>query len=88
MKRPRGNGLARKLSDILADAPRPMLLGDIEAALDFENATSEIMSVLIKLQRAGKVTTSLRERDGPGRRVAKAYELCKMPLDYGGSHHT
>ncbi|OVE46702.1 hypothetical protein CBW21_17550 [Chromobacterium violaceum] len=57
-----------------------MLLGEIEAALDFENAASEIMSVLVKLQRAGKVTTSLRERDGPGRRIARAYALCENSL--------
>jgi hypothetical protein len=80
MKRPRGNGLARKLADLLADAPRPMLLGEIEAALDFAHQPAEIMSVLIKLHRAGKVTASLRERQGPGRRMAKAYYLAQPPL--------
>lgn len=75
MKRPRGNGLARKLADVLAVAPRPMLLGEIEAALDFEFQPAEIMSVLVKLRRVGKVTANLRERDGPGRKQAKAYSL-------------
>ncbi len=75
MKRPRGHGLARKLADVLADAPRPMLLGELEAALDFEHQPAEIMSVLVKLRRAGKVMASEREREGPGRRVAKAYAL-------------
>ncbi|MDC7704030.1 hypothetical protein [Vogesella indigofera] len=75
MKRPRGHGLARKLADVLADAPRPMLLGELEAALDFEHQPAEIMSVLVKLRRAGKVTASEQEREGPGRRVAKAYGL-------------
>jgi len=80
MKRPRGNGLSRKLTDLLADAPRPMLLGEIEAALDFEHQPAEIMSVLVKLKRAGKVITSERQREGPGRRVAQAYELTSNQL--------
>lgn len=80
MKRPRGSGLARKLTDVLVDSPRPMLLGEIEAALDFEHTSAEIMSVLVKLQRAGKVTASLREREGPGRRMARAYTLASLPL--------
>ncbi|KMJ53783.1 hypothetical protein ACG97_05920 [Vogesella sp. EB] len=80
MKRPRGHGLARKLADVLADAPRPMLLGELEAALDFEHQPAEIMSVLVKLRRAGKVTTNLQEREGPGRRVARAYHLTQNAL--------
>lgn len=80
MKRPRGNGLSRKLTDLLADAPRPMLLGEIEAALDFMHSPAEVMSVLVKLTRAGKVEASLRERDGPGRRVARAYSLADNAL--------
>lgn len=80
MKRPRGNGLASKLADVLAVAPRPMLLGEIEAALDFEYQPAEIMSVLVKLRRVGKVTANLRERDGPGRRQARAYTLAPTPL--------
>ena len=80
MKRPRGHGLARKLADVLADAPRPMLLGELEAALDFEHQPAEIMSVLVKLRRAGKVTASEREREGPGRRVARAYHLTQNAL--------
>lgn len=75
MKRPRGHGLARKLADVLAVAPRPMLLGELEAALDFEHQPAEIMSVLVKLRRSGKVVASLREREGSGRRVAMAYKL-------------
>lgn len=80
MKRPRGNGLARKLTDVLADAPRPMLLAELEAALDFEHQPAEIMSVLVKLQRSSKITASLREREGPGRRVARAYALKENAL--------
>lgn len=80
MKRPRGHGLARKLADVLADAPRPMLLGELEAALDFEHPPAEIMSVLVKLRRTGKVTAAMREREGPGRRVAKAYSLASNSL--------
>lgn len=80
MKRPRGNGLARKLADVLAVAPRPMLLGEIEAALDFEFQPAEIMSVLVKLRRVGKVTANLREREGPGRKMAKAYSLSNTEL--------
>lgn len=80
MKRPRGHGLARKLADVLAVAPRPMLLGELEAALDFEHLPAEIMSVLVKLRRAGKVAASLREREGPGRRVARAYKLTDNAL--------
>lgn len=80
MKRPRGHGLARKLADVLADAPRPMLLGELEAALDFEHQPAEIMSVLVKLGRSGKVTATLREREGPGRRLAKEYSLAQPPL--------
>lgn len=81
MKRPRGNGLARKLADVLAVAPRPMLLGEIEAALDFEYQPADIMSALVKLRRAGKVTADMRERDGPGRRLAKSYILKETPLN-------
>ncbi|RKQ61222.1 hypothetical protein C8E02_0989 [Vogesella indigofera] len=80
MKRPRGHGLARKLADVLADAPRPMLLGELEAALDFEHQPAEIMSVLVKLQRAGKVTANLREREGPGRKQARAYAITQNQL--------
>lgn len=80
MKRPRGNGLASKLTDVLADAPRPMFLGELEGALDFEHQPAEIMSVLVKLTRAGKVTASLRDREGPGRRVARAYSLKENAL--------
>lgn len=81
MKRPRGNGLARKLADVLAVAPRPMLLGEIEAALDFEYLPGEVMSALVKLQRAGKVTKASHLRDGPGRKLANAYYLTGTALD-------
>lgn len=80
MKRPRGNGLASKLTDVLADAPRPMFLGELEAALDFAHEKAEIMSVLVKLIRAEKVSASLREREGPGRREARAYALAETRL--------
>lgn len=82
MKKPRGNGLAAKLGEVLADAPRPMFLGELEAALDFQFEKAEIMSVLVKLRRAGKVVASEREREGPGPRVANAYALrdCQLPL--------
>ncbi|AVG17041.1 hypothetical protein CFN79_14915 [Chromobacterium vaccinii] len=75
MKRPRGNGLARQLADVLADAPRPMFLAELEAALDFKFEKSEIMSVLVKMQARGKVESSLQERVGPGPRKAKTYRL-------------
>jgi len=80
MKKPRGNGLAAKLGEVLADAPRPMFLGELEAALDFQFEKAEIMSVLVKLQAQGKVESALREREGPGPRVAKAYALHKTRL--------
>ncbi|BBH13389.1 hypothetical protein [Chromobacterium haemolyticum] len=80
MKRPRGNGLASKICDVLADAPRPMFLGEIEAALDFQHGAAEIMSVLVKLQRAGKAKTELRDRAGPGRKVARAYMLAQNSM--------
>ncbi|MCG9064702.1 hypothetical protein LH425_06545 [Laribacter hongkongensis] len=80
MKRPRGNGLSSRICDVLADAPRPMFLGEIEVVLDFEHTSAEIMSVLVKLQRAGKVIASLRERHGPGRKVARAYCLSENAL--------
>lgn len=41
MKRPRSHGLARKLADVLADAPRPMLLGELETELDFERRVAK-----------------------------------------------
>lgn len=75
MKKPRGNGLAAKLGEVLADAPRPMFLGELEAALDFQFEKAEIMSVLVKLQAQGKVESALREREGPGPKVAKTYAL-------------
>ncbi len=84
MRRPRGQGLASKICDVLADAPRPMFLGEIEAALDFQYGGAEIMSVLVKLQRTGKVITEKRGRFGPGRRMANAYGLALMPLEGGG----
>lgn len=82
MKKPRGNGLAAKLGEVLADAPRPMFLGELEAALDFQFEKSEIMSVLVKMQAQSKVTACLRERNGPGRRQANAYELTQFGLDF------
>lgn len=81
MKRPRGNGLASKICDVLADAPRPMFLGEIEAALDFQHGAAEIMSALIKLQRAGKVVREKRERTGPGPKAANTYRL---PMIFAG----
>lgn len=81
MKRPRPGGLASKLADVLADAPRPMFLGELEAALDFAHEKAEIMSVLVKLCRSGKVSPQKRHRDGPGRREANAYALAKTGLD-------
>ena len=81
MKRPRGNGLASKICDVLADAPRPMFLGEIEAALEFQHGAAEIMSVLVKLKRTGKVISDKRERFGSGRRIANAYSLVPMPLE-------
>ncbi|UGA38200.1 hypothetical protein JOS77_30765 [Chromobacterium haemolyticum] len=81
MKRPRGNGLASKICDVLADAPRPMFLGEIKAAMDFQYDADEIMSVLVKLQRARKVISEKRERFGPGRRMANAYSLAPLPLE-------
>lgn len=80
MKKPRGNGLAAKLGEVLADAPRPMFLGELEAALDFQFEKSEIMSVLVKLQAQGKVQSILREREGPGPRISKAYNLNETEL--------
>jgi hypothetical protein len=80
MKRPRKGGLACRLTDALADSPRPLLLGEIESMLDFEYDAAEIMSALVKLLRSGRVKTSLKERDGPGRRVAKAYSLAETDL--------
>jgi hypothetical protein len=75
MKKPRGNGLAAKLGEVLADAPRPMFLGELEAALDFQFEKSEIMSVLVKLQAQGKVESAQQERKGSGPRLAKWYFL-------------
>ncbi|MEN7429172.1 hypothetical protein VA599_00355 [Chromobacterium sp. TRC.1.1.SA] len=80
MKRPRGNGLARQLADVLADAPRPMLLGELESSLDFQYAAAEIMSALVKMQRAGKVDATTIERNGPGRRLARGYTLTATSL--------
>ncbi len=80
MKRPRGNGLSSRICDVLADAPRPMFLGEIEAALEFHHQPAEIMSVLVKLRRSGKVAASLREREGSGRRIARAYGLKETSL--------
>lgn len=67
--------MTAKLGEVLADAPRPMFLGELEAALEFQFEKSEIMSVLVKLQAQGKVESALREREGPGPRMAKAYGL-------------
>lgn len=80
MKKPRGNGLAAKLGEVLADAPRPMFLGELEAALDFQFEKAEIMSVLVKLQAQGKVESKLSERSGPGRRMTKTYTLSMPPI--------
>ncbi|MBK0415210.1 hypothetical protein JD974_12420 [Chromobacterium haemolyticum] len=79
MKRPRGNGLASKICDVLADAPRPMFLGEIEAALDFQHGAAEIMSVLVKLQKLDKIAYQLHQRSGPGRKLAKVYLLASDP---------
>ncbi|BBH12893.1 hypothetical protein [Chromobacterium haemolyticum] len=83
MRRPRGQGLASKICDVLADAPRPMFLGEIEAALEFQYSAAEIMSVLVKLKRAKKVASERWERVGPGRRMANAYCLERMPMESG-----
>lgn len=81
MRRPRGQGLASKICDVLADAPRPMFLGEIESTLDFKYQPAEIMSVLVKLRRKGKLTAKSQVREGPGRREAKVYALSKNALE-------
>lgn len=80
MRRPRGQGLASKICDVLADTTRPMFLGEIEAALDFQYGTAEIMSVLVKLQRQKSIEAQVRPRCGPGRKVAKAYLLIQNAI--------
>lgn len=80
MRRPRGQGLASKICDVLADTTRPMFLGEIEAALDFQYGAAEIMSVLVKLQKLKSIEAQTRIRFGPGRREAKAYLLPSNPL--------
>ncbi|OQS33002.1 hypothetical protein B0T39_21715 [Chromobacterium haemolyticum] len=80
MRRPRGKGLASKICDVLADATRPMFLGEIEAALDFQYGAAEIMSVLVKLQRHKSIEAQVRPRCGPGRKIAKAYLLSPNPI--------
>lgn len=80
MKKPRGNGLAAKLGEVLADAPRPMFLGELEAALDFQFEKAEIMSVLVKLQAQGKVDGKQANRSGPGPKIANAYSLRQNDL--------
>lgn len=67
--------LPAKVCDVLALAPRPLFLGEIEATLEFAYDKAEIMSVLVKLQIQGKVCSGLRPRQGLGPRVAKAYAL-------------
>lgn len=64
-----GNGLARKLADVLAVAPQPMLL-------------EEIMCVLVQLRRVGKEEAHTKEREGLGRKVSNAYALrgCQLPF--------
>lgn len=67
--------LPAKICDVLAVAPKPLFLGEIEAALEFAYDKAEIMSVLVKLQRQGKVGSTLRPRQGPGPKVANGYAL-------------
>lgn len=67
--------LPAKICDVLAVAPRPLFLGEIEAALEFAYDKAEIMSVLVKLQRQGKVGSTLRPRQEPGPKVANGYAL-------------
>ena len=80
MKRPRGNGLSSRICDVLADAPRPMFLGEIEAALEFQHQPAEIMSVLVKLRRQGRIDSAIKERKGPGKKNAYAYSLMRYGL--------
>ncbi len=80
MRRPRGRGLASKICDVLADATRPMFLGEIEAALEFQYGGAEIMSVLVKLQKLKSIEAQVRPRCGPGRKVAKAYLLIQNAI--------
>ena len=67
--------LPAKVCDVLTVAPRPLFLGEIEAALEFAYDKAEIMSVLVKLQAQGKVCSTPRPRQGPGPKVAKGYAL-------------
>lgn len=67
--------LPAKVCDVLAVAPRPLFLGEIEAALEFAYDKTEIMGVLVKLQAQGKVSSTLRPRQGPGPKVAEGDAL-------------
>lgn len=75
MKRPRGYGLAAHIFDILKYAPHPLMLSEIEAAMDFIYEPGEISSALSKFSKSGRVLVSVCTRSGPGRKTAKAYRM-------------
>ncbi|TJZ75592.1 hypothetical protein [Chitiniphilus eburneus] len=65
---------------MLTDVPRPLFLGEIVAMLDFEFEAAEVASALVKLKREGKVVATLRQRNGPGRRLAMSYAVPDLAL--------
>ena len=67
--------LPAKICDVLTVAPRPLFLGEIEAALEFAYDKAEIMSVLMKLHAQGKVSSTPRQRQGLGPKLAKGSAL-------------
>lgn len=66
------------MCDVLAVAPRPLFLGEIEAVLDFTYDKAEIISVPMKLQAQAKVSSTPRPRQGPEQKVAKGYTLVAL----------
>ncbi len=79
-KRPRGEGLSRRIVELLTNAPRPLFMGEINAMLEFAYECGELSSALAKMERSGKVESKMMDREGPGRHQAKAFSLPGLAL--------
>ena len=70
--------LATQIQWVLMDSPRPLFLGEITNAVNALDShggipSSEVMSTFIWLINTERVGYEMRERNGKGVKIAKAY---------------
>lgn len=65
--------VARLIMWVLMDAPRPLFLSEIVAALGGEYPGPYLMPTLVWLRAQGKIGSEIRSKPGKGPKTARAY---------------